>query len=696
MDNTFYKKYYKYKSKYVILKNMLDINASKIKGGTFPGLVTHHEDDIVFLHDNLFVSVNKVENDDIFETNQQNTEFEKDLLISVNKVENDEIFDTYQLNTEFEKQLFEKKLTYCDDIMIILEVFEKIINCKDVAQLILIDATFIAFLLGFALYNNSLKEKYVEYIDSFMNVLMGINSEKTIIFLFDNSEMGKSEMKQKKLRKSKVMYKDREFNSIMEYNILEIEYIRCTILVELKKQIREKYVNSYEYCKGEADGECFEYGIKQNKEFSIITVDGDLLMNALIRKHFDKLENFKNLIIVRPTINQMNTHYIVNLNEVKGESKKNMCDLIIKMLLYTSTDAGYGKKCDYKTINSMNQINEITNIDGVYKKFVATLTVLMYGWGIKGKSLISLFETIGCNSKNIEMIVNHINNSDTSNQLLCSPFHFTAGDIIQLMKNINDEKFPTDCISNYNELVEYEETITKIYLECDKKNIKYPSLLLHIDTIVPYDFTITITNTIYKNTEEMKKIISKIKKKTKECLEDYTKIKHYYTNTESNNPRCLTIIFNHEIKVNYVSLKYMKVVLDILNTTPMEAELQQNINMQNLEFIGLKDYSLHKGKLCKYKKCSNIDKPEHTLQYKHISGIHFEEEIPEQYQHYGKYNPFSFPESKLIKNSSSYVPSSKKKLLNPSSNTYVPSSTKKLLNPSSGTYVPSFFKKDNK
>jgi len=163
---------------------------------------------------------------------------------------------------------------------------------------------------------------------------------------------------------------------------------------------------------------------------------------------------------------------------------------ILTLLLYTSTDAGYGKKINiqdieniinkyhkmikcYKYINIINITKIINKSQNVMKKFVATLTLLIFGWGV-GAQIKNQFASI-CSY--IDVLVNTITEK-SKDRLLCSVYPFDNNDICNLFILFGyKDKFIELFNKELDILKEYEDQLLKLETNC-KKHVILPAMVL--------------------------------------------------------------------------------------------------------------------------------------------------------------------------------------------------------------------------
>jgi hypothetical protein len=403
-----------------------------------------------------------------------------------------------------------------------------------------------------------------------------LENNKDIYFCFDKLENNI-------LNKSNEQNIYRNYNTIYDNKIIQNIYARKIIPTIMQDKI-EDYIkinnNTNIHIINNEDGEADSFMFNKIHEKSyMITQDGDIVISFLLRGYQDKdLYENTQLVLWRhePNINFNFIEYNkrnkqgeaikyvssqddenfdnddenydsddeFDINQINGGGKEfdiNAIDFkpsiypadfplkMLILLLYNSTDAGYGNKMNiseiekiikkynkmincYKYINAINMNKIAIKCKNVMKKFIATITLLLYGWGIETQ-IKEIFKTICPYIEDIIQIINE----KSKNKLLCTVYPYDEDDICNLLILLMNKN---DFIKLFNQeldiLLNYEKQLEQLNEVCKRNNI-IPSMVLiycvrHENYEIcktNYTATIKYINDIPKdiNYEDMMKIL---------------------------------------------------------------------------------------------------------------------------------------------------------------------------------------------
>jgi hypothetical protein len=546
---SYYEKYLKYKNKYLMLKSQNNF----MKGGTMPRLL----DNTTPISDSKKKPSDSPLNSTFFEFNIEKI---NTLVRDINNVEN-----------------------FC-------EAFLEILTGAHTKKMVLIDASFIFFLFPSASVYLSEKTHepitYNQLFDNFMIMLQQkcLEQEKQVIFIFENDNVLKGPFGSGNKRKSTLLSLYREFTSLLNYNIYKNDIDHAI------EYILEKLNNSYPtmilQLAGEADETTFIKAIEYSQMSStIITVDGDLVISMLLRNRYsDKKLNDLNIIMLTtsPVNNILSFSNITDniLTDNKSYAKK-----ILTSLIFTSTDAGFGRPIYLPpiiaSIESIDtrpapEVNTENMYNAIVRKFIATLSVLCYGWGVE-ECVKNMLNVIGCPfTEQLLEIFKRANG-----QLLVSvdPY-FTKSVIYYLFQellgnNIISINFLERFERELNYLLNFEKCASEYYLLCKSNNIHSSILLLNLYE-PSSDFSSKIIDKLYQQPNDFLKMFNS--KIIEEFKEDITNaqivIKKSFTIKET--------IIDDTVKMIYISKDYLSNVTEKLkenngkfNIKPFDVIIQQ-------------------------------------------------------------------------------------------------------------------------
>ena len=457
---SYYEKYLKYKNKYLMLKSQQNI----MKGGTMPKLLSTKTKEL--------------------EINSKFFEFNATLT---------------NLN---------KKIQTPDNFY---ELFINILTGEHTKEIILVDASFIFFLIPqisvFLSKTYGIQITYNQLFDEFMIRLKQVCLEKgkNVIFIFEDDSVLKGDFGTGKRRKSTLQTLYREFSSLLSYDLYKND-IENAIPYILKK-LNSEYSSMVLNLQGEADEETFVKAIEYSPVPStIITVDGDLVISLVLRNRFCDTGKLKdlNVVFIRSSPKDLSSFY--NITENKLTDNQTFAKKIFIALLFTSTDAGYGREIAINNIN--NSITETTKLEkkpfdekmyiGFVRKFIATLSVLCYGWGIT-ECVKNMLNELGCNYTDelMSTFLHHANG-----QLLVSvdPY-FTINVIAYLFDHLtkieNKEVFMNIFERELIYLLDFEKNASDYYSLCKLNKLQSSILLLNLYEPTG-DFSSKIINELYE------------------------------------------------------------------------------------------------------------------------------------------------------------------------------------------------------
>jgi len=506
MTDKYYQKYLKYKQLYLNEKHKLSKN---MKGGTMPGL-----------------SKQSINNPNFFNLTSE-------IFFPPNPY-----YDNEGHEIKYEKI---DELNKYDDI---LNQFIAILNSDN--DTFIIDSNSLYFLIARFYYSQD--SELPIFINNFVNKLLwNVKFNQEIYFCFDKLENNT-------LIKSNEQSIYRDYNTIYDNKIILNIYARKIIpnimKDEIEKYIHKTNIDNIyiiDYKNGEADSFMFD-NIK-NKSY-LITQDGDIVISFLLRgnQNKDLLENtqlvlwrhepnvnfhffeYINRILKGNIVNYINNEpddfdddydddiddnsngtfadfddpnnydfdggaspqkYSINTNAFKLNTIPSDFPLkILVLLLYNSTDAGYGNKMNiseiekiikeynkknncYNYINAINMNKYAIKCKNVMKKFVATITLLLYGWGIEPQ-IKGAFQWVCPYIEDLIKIINQKSN----NKLLCTVYPFDNIDICNLLILLKNKD---DFIKLFNQeldiLINYEQQLEELKKICILHKI-LPSMVL--------------------------------------------------------------------------------------------------------------------------------------------------------------------------------------------------------------------------
>jgi hypothetical protein len=491
---SYYEKYLKYKSKYLTLKSQQNF----MKGGTMPGLLPDDEKEL-----------------------QTNSDF-------------------FGFNVKYIKEGFPQITspeTFYQNFITILTGPDpttvpdptKILTVDHTKKNIYVDAPFMFFLFPtFSVFLSSLLGKTITYMELFTEFMKRLDiackeKGKKIVFIFENDEVLKGDFQKGTKRKSTLQILNREFSSLLNYDTYKNDI--ANVIPNMMAHLLTYYQKMILVFDGEADELTFVEAIKSNEPSTIVTVDGDLVISMLLRKRYDVNQelNDLNIVFLRTdtknfpkfcvvTDKQVLTDKAEGELEIFGKPIPENKDFALKMfvsLMFISTDAGYGRKINLADMNkNITVINtppeKKEDFESLYsaivKKFIATLSVLCYGWGIE-KEVKQMLTDIGCTYAG-ELI--EILHEFANQQLLVSVEPYFAMRVIpELFKNLittlEEEKdtFKRKFSDELRQLIDFEITASKYYKLCKQNNIHSSILLLNLYEPTG-DFTKKIITQLYE------------------------------------------------------------------------------------------------------------------------------------------------------------------------------------------------------
>lgn len=469
---SYYEKYLKYKSKYLTLKSQQNF----MKGGTMPGLLPE-------------ITEKLVENSVFFGFNA-------------------EIKNGVQI-VDSPDQFYNNFIT--------------ILTGDHTKKNIYVDAPFMYYLFPtFSVFLSDKLGKTITYMDLFTEFMKRLDiacneKGKKIVFIFENDEVLKGDFQIGTKRKSTLQILNREFSSLLNYDTYKNDI--ANVIPHMMTHLLTYYKGMIRVFDGEADELTFVEAINSNEPSTIVTVDGDLVISMLLRKRYDVNQelNDLNIVFLRTGTQNFSKFYVVTDKaegelEIIGKPIPENKDFALKMfvsLMFISTDAGYGRKINLVDMNkNIAVINtppeKKEDFESLYsaivKKFIATLSVLCYGWGIE-KEVKQMLTDIGCTYAG-ELI--EILHEFANQQLLVSVEPYFAMLVIpELFKNLitpvveEKDTFKRKFSDELRQLIDFEKTASKYYKLCKQNNIHSSILLLNLYEPTG-DFTKKIITQLYE------------------------------------------------------------------------------------------------------------------------------------------------------------------------------------------------------
>ena len=529
---SYYEKYLKYKNKYLMLKSQ----QNGMRGGTMPRLLSTKTKELEI-------------NSNFFEFNA--------ILTNLNK-----------------------KIQTPDNFY---ELFINILTGDHTKEIILVDASFMFFLIPqvsvFLSNNYGIQITYNQLFDEFMIRLKQacLEKRKNVIFIFEDDSVLKGSFGSGNRRKSTLQTLYREFTTLLNYDLYKND-IENAIPYILKK-LNNDYSSMVLNLQGEADEETFVKAIEYSPVPStIITVDGDLIISLLLRNRYCDTGKLKdlNIVFIRSSAEDLSTFYIITENKLTDN--QTFAKKIFVALLFTSTDAGYGRSIDIKSIN--NAIDETTKLErkpfdekmyiGFVRKFIATISVLCYGWGIT-ECVKNMLNELGC--KYTDNIMSTFE-KHTKGQLLVSvdPY-FTISVIAYLLDHLtkleNKEVFMNIFERELIYLLDFEKNASEYYSLCKLNKINSSIFLFNLYEPTG-DFSSKIINELYEQpTNYLQTINKEIVTDTiisGNIMEAQSIVKSYI-DTKTNK-------FNTTIKMIYIDKNYLSKLVDKITTHNGKLNLQ--------------------------------------------------------------------------------------------------------------------------
>lgn len=581
----YYKKYLKYKKKYISLKKGQS-------GGTMPGLLPDNKDKI--------------------DVNSGYLGFTSDVV---------------------ELPLVE---TFAN---LMSNLFEILIG-PNTSNYILIDSTtfFFIFKEASTLFKRDASELFNEFIKEFDTERQKRNKE--VKFIFDSDAITTNSYGSGNKRKSSSVAVYRELTSLLEYDLDKPTDARTRIKTYIISVLTQTYPHMITLSQGEGDEDTFIIAKQllsqpktetttNKKKATIITVDGDLVISLLMRAKYDKTIDYANIniLIFRSSSGQLNKYFVIHANPLAQEDEREYAIKILITLLFTSTDAGFGHKLDVKSIGILcnkykywKNVRRDTDETNIMRKFVATLSIVCFAWGLE--DVVRIFLSKLCKYSN-ELI--DILKVEASNQFLFSVFPYQFDEIVFLIQLFdNQDRFMNSFVNALRYLKEYENRISTLRDICKENGLYIATILFH--HVYNKDFLKKVISCLYSDPHVLHDFTDKVYSELGSTIAQDKDIFHRnFLRKWGSLPQPPAISLDNGIKTFYVSLEHINQLIAVIersihkkvNLNKLTSQIQ-TLKLKEIEHIGYYMFGLHNGMICDAgPSCANKHKPEHKM-FRHL------------------------------------------------------------------------------
>lgn len=509
---------------------------------------------------------------------------------------------------------------------------------------IIVDSAFLYYVIAetHIKFSIDLQKICTSFFDMLGSVL--VNNKQKLYLLFDDTFAEQEPFQTTNKRKSLCLRIFREFDGILNLSSRSVD-MRLKYIPMIKGIIIE-YFNTNKFNQnlvtniipdqhfllenhtinipvvGEGDELVFLVGNTINEHAPnennvIVTVDGDLVVSGVIR-HGSGEKN-KDIIVIRPSLFQLNHFYAITFQD-----KQPNAYAIITSMLYTSTDAGYGKKLEFGSVNHIVELHPkkelvFNNFHNIMRKFIATLSILHNAWGISKEVLIKFLRPLFSGDEIIALMLQNFDEY-VDKRFLFSVFPFSSADVAAFMQYLSRVTTVTEFIEDMNTLLHYEKITEEYYTELKKRNI-FPAIFPILVAAQDLKYMNKLLYVLFDNENESSRsrlynIIQKIFSKSGNPLENDAKIFDTYFKTTKDKQRIIDV----SIKSYYLNVESMQFIQGIFTDTDLSFQpLNHSLNFTEFEPYAVYDKHIHRVIVCGANtSCQLKGDPSHNSLFRHI------------------------------------------------------------------------------